>query len=153
MVQLNSLAATRASKTFGTTINGEVNRIVRAVWRNMLDSEDDLVLVGERTNYMGNFFLPSKYPCNEAGINDYANVIRAKLADGTLKMVGYTFTVAALTNNTHKGFKNLATQRISRNIDRAFKEGTSESAAFQAVKADLERAANKEAKTIEWVDE
>ena len=153
MVTITSLYVVKGSKTFGQTVNGELNRIVRAVWRNSADGDDSLVMVGERTNYMGNFFLPEKYPLTEAGINDYANILRAKLNDGTLKMQGFTFSVAQLTNNTHKGFRNIATGRISRNVDRAFKDGTSESAAFQLVRDDLERAATKANKTIEWVDE
>ena len=153
MVTITSLYAVKGSKTFGQVVNGETNRIIRAVWRSGEGGDDSLVMVGERTNYMGNFFLPEKYPLTEQGINDYAAVLRAKLNDGTLKMKGFTFSVAQLTNNTHKGFKNIATGRISRNVDRAFKDGTSETTAFQLVKDDLERAATKANKTIEWVDE
>lgn len=153
MVQITSLVAVRRSKTFGTEVNGSINRIVRAVWGNADPSSDDLVMVGERTNYMGNFFLPEKYPLTDDAINTYANVLRAKLKDGTLEMEGFTFTVAELTGNTHKAMKNIATGRVSRKLDRAFKKGTTESEAFQFVRADLENASSKANKTIEWVDE
>ena len=153
MVKITNLVAVRKSKTFGTDVNGTVNRIVRAVWGNSNPNSDDLVLVGERTNYMGNFFLPEKYPLTDAGVEDYAKVLRAKLTDGTLQMEGFTFTIAELTGNTHKAMRNIATGRVSRRLDRAFKAGTSETEAFQSVKSDLENAANKTNKTIEWVDE
>jgi len=153
MVQITSLFAVKPSKTFGQIVNGELNRIVRAVWRTNDGDEDDLVMVGERDNYMGNFFLPQKYDLSQNGIDQYTAVLRSKLADGSLKMNGFTFTVAELTGNVHKGFRNLATGRVSRKVDRAFKEGTSEKQVFTLVKDDLERAATKSNKTIEWVDE
>jgi hypothetical protein len=153
MVQITSLVAVRKSKTFGTEVNGSINRIVRAVWGTSDPTSDDLVLVGERTSYMGNFFLPEKYPLTDDGVNSYATVLRAKLADGTLQMEGFTFSISELTGNTHKGMRNVSTGRISRKLDRAFKKGITETEAFQLVKADLENAANKTNKTIEWVDE
>lgn len=153
MVKITSLVAVRKSKTFGTEVNGSINRIVRAVWGTSDPTSDDLVLVGDRTSYMGNFFLPEKYPLTDAGIEDYAKVVRSRLADGTLQMEGFTFTIAELTGNAHKAMKNIATGRVSRRLDRAFKAGTSETEAFQSVRNDLENAANKTNKTIEWVDE
>lgn len=140
MEKLATLQSVALTANFGATINGVVNRVVKAMWAPK--SAGIVQLVSKRTSYGGNLILPDAYAGDDAGLTKFKNDVNALLSSGQLEMFGCIVSVHDATDGEAESCTNVANGHVIKAFPRAW-DCDNESAVIEAVKRDLRNSVSK----------
>lgn len=102
MQQLKKVSSCVLSSTFGQTVNGRVNRVAVITWTA---NSSDFVFVGQDVVFQGNMSIPEKFGNDIAA---FASALQKAVDNGEVKVYGYEFPVADVSNGACVAYKNAA---------------------------------------------
>ena len=140
MEKLATLQSVALTANFGATVNGIVNRVVKAIWAPK--NSGIVQLVSKRTSYGGNLILPDSYTADEAGLTKFKNDVNALLSSGQLEMFGCIVSVHDATDGEAESCTNIANGHVIQAFPRAW-DCDDETAVIEAVKRDLRNSVSK----------
>lgn len=140
MEKLATLQSVALSANFGATVNGVVNRVIKAIWAPK--STGIVQLVSKRNSYGGNLILPDAYAADEAGLTKFKNDVNDLLKNGSLTMYGCIVSVHDATDGEAESCTNVANGHVIQAFPRAW-DADDEAAVIEAVKRDLRNSIAK----------
>ena len=100
MEKLTKLESCTKSASFGTVVNGRVNRVAVCVWSN---NANEFTFVGGGEHYQGNMPVPERFG---EDIASFMQAVQKAVDDGKLSVYAYQFSASVISDGTFKAYKN-----------------------------------------------